>query len=110
MIDRKKRKRKKRTKKDGRVTNGGFRPGAGRPFDTNRKEETKLGLRPDVMCALDRQREPKGMTKREFLEELVSEALLGYYGIPEPNIQSIIDTSGLPANEVIKYLLKRSTQ
>lgn len=95
----------KRKKKDGRRNNGGRRPGAGSKHGTDNKTPLKVGFRPKVLKMIDDKAEAEGLRRRQVVENVVIEAMEGYYGTPTPRLKVIIEASGLSIKEVIDSLL-----
>ena len=103
-------KKRKTIIKDGRRFNkGGKQPGAGRPVCSDPKIEVKYGLRSASINELDRQCHELKMTRRELTEHIMNIALFGYYGIPDEKTKAIVETAGMPLNEVVAYLLKKAS-
>ena len=109
MVFKHRKRRKKVYVKDGRRMNGGARNNAGRPVCTDPKTEIKYGLRSKSITAIDEHCHNLKMTRRELTEHIMNIALFGYYGIPDEKTKAIVETAGMPLNEVVAYLLKKAS-
>ena len=74
----------------------------GRPKGEDSKDYIKVGLRPDVLKIIDKQCDDC-TTRRMVVERMVNSILT-------PKVRGIIETSGLPIEEVLPYLLNKATQ